>query len=69
MTKDDPVRRWIAMALDLLALLLVAAGVAAAAYLLIGWACLAVAGVVVYGGSLLGDRAARRPVPPKVETL
>ncbi|MFC6017223.1 hypothetical protein ACFP2T_13525 [Plantactinospora solaniradicis] len=39
--------------LDVLGLLLLAAGLAAAAYLLIGWACLVVAGAVVLGGSQL----------------
>lgn len=39
--------------LDALGLLLVAAGLAALMYQWIGWACLAVAGVVVLGGSML----------------
>ena len=38
--------------LDALGLLLVAAGLAAFTFQWIGWACLAVAGVVVLGGSL-----------------
>jgi hypothetical protein len=37
--------------LDVLALLLFAAGCAAAAALVIGWAALAVGGLVVFGGS------------------
>lgn len=39
--------------LDALGLLLVAAGLAAFTYQWIGWACLAVAGAVVLGGSML----------------
>lgn len=50
--------------LDLVALLLVAAGLAAAAYLLIGWACLAVAGLVVGAGSQVAHRLGRAPTPP-----
>ncbi|MCX4752901.1 hypothetical protein [Kitasatospora purpeofusca] len=42
--------------LDVLGLLLLAAGAAAAAWLLIGWTCLAVAGAVVLAGSWLVDR-------------
>lgn len=38
--------------LDALGLLLLAAGLAALTYRWIGWACLAVAGVVVLGGSV-----------------
>lgn len=41
--------------LDVLGLLLVAAGVGAAVFSLIGWAALAAAGVVVIGGSLLSS--------------
>lgn len=37
--------------LDVLALLMLAAGLAAATYPWIGWACLVVAGVVLLGGS------------------
>ena len=59
--------------LDLLGLLLVAAGVAAAAFLVIGWAALAVAGVVVLAGSWFADRARRRratePAPPGITAL
>ncbi|WP_327073450.1 hypothetical protein OG196_16295 [Kitasatospora purpeofusca] len=44
--------------LDVLGLLLLAAGAAAAAWLLIGWTCLAVAGAVVLAGSWLVDRRA-----------
>lgn len=46
--------------LDALALLLIAAGAAAAVYRWFGWACLAVAGTVLLAGSLL---ASRRPAP------
>lgn len=46
-------------ALDALALLLIAAGVAAFVSQWIGWAALAVAGVVVLAGSMLASR------PPK----
>lgn len=46
--------------LDVLGVLLVAAGLAAAAYLVIGWACLAVAGVVVLAGSQLAARMTGR---------
>ncbi|MGI5288038.1 hypothetical protein ACQEVF_32500 [Nonomuraea polychroma] len=42
--------------LDVLGLLLVAAGVAAALAPLIGWACLGPAGVVVLAGSWLAAR-------------
>ncbi|MFB7473990.1 hypothetical protein [Kitasatospora sp. NPDC056184] len=42
--------------LDVLGLLLLAAGAAAAAWLLVGWACLAVAGAVVLAGSWLAAR-------------
>lgn len=42
--------------LDALGLLLLAAGIGAAAYLLISWAALAVAGVVVLAGSWLAAR-------------
>lgn len=38
--------------LDALGLLLIAAGLAALTYRWIGWACLAVAGVVILAGSL-----------------
>lgn len=44
--------------LDLLGLLLIAAGVAAGAWLVIGPAALAVAGAVVLAGSWLTDRLA-----------
>ena len=45
-------REHLTTALDALGLLLVAAGLSALAYRWIGWACLAVAGVVVLAGSL-----------------
>lgn len=44
--------------LDILGLLLVAAGVAAALFPVIGWACLAGSGVVVLAGSWLAARRA-----------
>jgi hypothetical protein len=47
--------------LDVLGLLLLAAGLAAAMFPLIGWACLALAGVVILAGSLL---ASTRPGKP-----
>jgi hypothetical protein len=43
-------------ALDAGGLLLVAAGAGAGAYLLMGWAALAVSGVVLLAGSWLADR-------------
>lgn len=45
--------------LDALALLLIAAGLAALTYRWIGWACLAVAGVIILGGSAFA--ASERP--------
>lgn len=39
--------------LEALALLLIAAGLAALTFRWIGWACLAVAGVIILGGSAL----------------
>lgn len=49
--------------LDVLGLLLLAAGAAAAVFPLIGWAALVVAGAVVLAGSQLAERVhvARRP--------
>ena len=41
--------------LDALALLLIAAGLAALTYRWIGWACLAVAGVIILAGSALAS--------------
>lgn len=41
--------------LDLAALLLVAVGAAAATYSLIGWSCVGVAGVVLFGGARAAD--------------
>lgn len=55
-------REVLTTALDALGLLLVAAGLAALTYQWIGWACLAVAGVIVLGGSLF---AAGQSVPKK----
>ena len=46
-------REHLTTALDAIGLLLIAAGLAALAYRWIGWACLAVAGVIILGGSLL----------------
>lgn len=45
-------REHLTTALDALGLLLIAAGVAALTYQWIGWACLAVAGVIILVGSL-----------------
>jgi hypothetical protein len=49
--------------LDALALLLVAAGLAATAFPFIGWASLAVAGVVVLTGSWVSSWQARPKAP------
>lgn len=49
-------REWMTTWLDVLGLVLVAAGAAAGMYPLIGWAGLAVAGVVVLAGSALAAR-------------
>jgi hypothetical protein len=46
-------RGYLTTALDVLGLLLFAAGLAALTYRWIGWTCLAVAGVLVLGGSAL----------------
>lgn len=46
-------RGYLTTALDVLGLLLFAAGMAALTYRWIGWTCLAVAGVLVLGGSAL----------------
>ncbi|MFI6270725.1 hypothetical protein [Micromonospora zamorensis] len=45
--------------LDVLGVLLVAAGVAAALQPLIGWSCLAVAGALLLGASQVAARAGR----------
>jgi hypothetical protein len=45
--------------LDAVGLLLFAAGMAALTYRWIGWTCLAVAGVLVIGGSALAARPKR----------
>jgi len=42
--------------LDAIGLLLLSAGAAAATYAFLGWACLAIAGAVVLGGSWLASR-------------
>lgn len=58
--------RWVTTSLDVLGLLLVAAGAGAGAWLLVGPVAFAVAGGVVLGGSWLTDRqieAAAVPVP------
>lgn len=47
--------RLVTTVLDVIGLLLVSAGVAAATFPFLGWACLAVAGVVVLGGSWLAS--------------
>jgi hypothetical protein len=57
------VRDLVTNLLDVLGLLLLAAGVGALAYRSIGWAALAVAGVVVLAGSAFADWQAR---PPRV---
>lgn len=49
--------------LDVLGLLLVAAGLGALAYRAIGWPALAVAGVVVLAGSVFADWMARPSKP------
>ena len=51
--------------LDVLGLLLLAAGAGAFAYQFIGWASLAVAGVVVLAGSAFADWQTRPPRDPK----
>lgn len=45
--------KWATTFLDIIGLLLVAAGAGAATYPLFGWACVAVAGGVVLAGSQL----------------
>lgn len=52
-------RELMTTALDVTGLLLVAAGVGAGAYLVMGWAALAVSGGVVLVGSALASRPAR----------
>ncbi|MFF9582489.1 hypothetical protein [Streptomyces achromogenes] len=47
-------------ALDAAGLLLIAAGAGAGAYRWLGWAALAVSGVVVLGGSLLAAGGSRK---------
>jgi len=54
-------REWVTTALDLVGLVSVAAGSAAAVFPWLGWACLVVAGVVVLGGSALAARVGSRP--------
>lgn len=49
-------RGYLTTALDVLGLLLFAAGMAALTYRWIGWTCLAVAGVLVLSGSALAAR-------------
>lgn len=53
-------RELMTTALDVTGLLLVAAGVGAGAYLVVGWAALAVSGGVVLLGSALAARPPRR---------
>ncbi len=53
-------REHLTTALDALGLLLISAGLAALTYRWIGWACLAVAGGIVLGGSLLAAREPKR---------
>lgn len=50
--------------LELLGLLLLAAGATAALLPLIGWSALAVGGVVLIGGSLLSQYLQTRQAPP-----
>jgi hypothetical protein len=50
------VRELVTTALDVIGLLLVAAGAGAAAYVVMGWAALAVSGGVVLLGSALAAR-------------
>lgn len=52
-------REVVTTALDVLGLLLVAAGLAAAVKPLVGWACLLVAGAVVLAGSAWSHRQSR----------
>jgi hypothetical protein len=54
------VRERITTALDAAGLLLIAAGVGAGAYRWLGWAALAVSGLVVLGGSWLAASPARK---------
>jgi hypothetical protein len=56
----DGYREVLTTVLDVVAVLLVAAGAAAAAYQLIGWGALAVAGVVVLGAVRLAELLTRR---------
>jgi hypothetical protein len=51
--------------LDVLGLLLLAAGVGALAFRFIGWPALAVSGVVVLAGSAFADWQSRPPRDPK----
>lgn len=53
-------RELMTTALDVTGLLLVAAGAGAGAYLVMGWAALAVSGGVVLAGSALASRPARK---------
>lgn len=53
-------RELVTTLLDLVGLLLLAAGACAALYPLIGWAALAAAGLVVLTGSVLAARPRRR---------
>lgn len=54
-------REVLTTALDALGLLLVAAGAGALTYRWVGWAALAVAGVVVLLGSAVASRPPKRP--------
>lgn len=62
-------REIVTTALDVLGLLLVAAGLAAAAMPLIGWACLLVAGAVVLAGSTWSHRQGQPAVKAGGERL
>lgn len=52
-------REHLTTALDAVGLLLIAAGLAALTYRWIGWTCLAVAGAIVLGGSLVAATQAQ----------
>ncbi len=54
-------REALTTALDALGLLLLAAGVAALVFPWVGWAALAVAGLIVLGGSAVATWQARPP--------
>ncbi len=55
-------REWVTTALDVLGLMLIAAGAGLAAGVLVGWSALAVSGVVVLAGSQVAAWFRDRPV-------